>query len=145
LNRYLLDTNIISNPLKPAPSAPLIAWFEDQADEDLYISALNLAEIWDGILELPSGKKRRELERWFSGPRGPLAFFRGRVLAFDEAAALIWGRIMSEGVKTGRPRDPIDMIVAATAEANDCILVTDNEKHFAGLKFINPMRAPRWT
>jgi hypothetical protein len=62
------------------------------------------------------------------------------VLAFDEASALIWGRIMSEGVKAGRPRDPIDMIVAATAEANDCIVVTDNEKHFAGLKFINPMR-----
>jgi predicted nucleic acid-binding protein len=140
LTRYLLDTNIISNPIKPEPSPSLIAWLEEQADEDLHTSSLNLAEIWDGILELPSGKKRRELESWFSSARGPLAFFRGRVLAFDEASALIWGHMMSEGVKTGRPRDPIDMIVAATAEANDCIIVTDNEKHFAGLKFINPMR-----
>jgi predicted nucleic acid-binding protein len=47
---------------------------------------------------------------------------------------------MSESTKAGRARDPIDMIVAAIAQANDCILVTDNEKHFAGLKFINPMR-----
>lgn len=140
MSRYLLDTNIISNPIKPEPSPSLIAWLEEQADEDLCTSSLNLAEIWDGILELPSGKKRRELESWFSSVRGPREFFRGRVLAFDEASALIWGRIMSEGVKAGRPRDPIDMIVAATAEANDCIVVTDNEKHFAGLKFINPMR-----
>ena len=140
MSRYLLDTNIIGNPIKPEPSPSLIAWLEEQADEDLCTSSLNLAEIWDGILELPSGKKRRELESWFSSVRGPLAFFRGRVLAFDEPSAMIWGRIMSEGVRAARPRDPIDMIVAATAEANDCIVVTDNEKHFAGLKFINPMR-----
>ncbi|MGA2569756.1 MAG: PIN domain-containing protein [Terracidiphilus sp.] len=140
MSRYLLDTNIISNPIKPAPSPSLIAWLEDQADEDLYTSSLNLAEIWDGILQLPPGKKRRELEKWFTGPRGPQAFFRDRLLAFDDAAALVWGRLMSDGVNAGRPRDPIDMIVAATAEANGCIIVTDNEKHFAGLKFMNPMR-----
>jgi len=64
-----------------------------------------------------------------------------RVLSFDEKAALIWGRLMAEGAMRGRPRSPLDMILAAVAEANDCILVTDNEKHFAGLKFINPMRA----
>jgi len=50
---------------------------------------------------------------------------------------------MADGVRTGRPRDPIDMIVAAVAETNDCTLVTDNERHFAGLKFINPMRPPQ--
>ena len=48
---------------------------------------------------------------------------------------------MAEGTNAGRPRSGLDMILAAIAEANDCILVTDNEKHFAGLKFINPMRA----
>lgn len=54
---------------------------------------------------------------------------------------MVWGRIISDGVRAGRPRNSIDMIIAAIAEANDCVLVTDNEKHFAGLKFINPMRA----
>jgi len=47
---------------------------------------------------------------------------------------------MAEGARVGRPRSPLDMVLAAIAEANDCILVTDNEKHFAGLKYINPMR-----
>ena len=141
MSRYLLDTNIISNPLKPRPSSSLIAWLGDQANEDLFTCSLNLAEIWAGVLEFPVSKKRREMETWFAGPRGPQAFFRGRLLAFDESAALVWGRLMSEGVKAGRPRSPVDMIVAAVAEANGCVLVTDNEKHFAGLKFINPMRS----
>ena len=143
MNRYLLDTNIISNPIKPRPSDSLIAWLEDQVDVSLFTCTLNLAEIWSGVLELPVGKKRREMETWFTGPRGPQAFFRGRLLAFDESAALVWGRLMSEGVKAGRPRSPVDMIVAAIAESNDCTLVTDNEKHFAGLKFINPMSPAR--
>lgn len=141
MSRYLLDTNILSNPVKPLPSASLTAWLGDQPDEDLYTCSLNLGELWSGILALPAGKKRLALQEWFDGPRGPLAFFRGRILPFDETAALAWGRIMSDGIRAGKPRSPTDMVVAAVAEANGCVLVTDNEKHFAGLKFINPMRA----
>jgi len=140
VSRYLLDTNIICNVTKPEPSEALVAWMEDQADEDLFIASLTIAEIARGVLEKLSGKKRRELEEWFSGPDGPQALFAGRVLAFDEKSGLVWARLMAEGTAAG---SPIDMIVAAVAEANDCIVVTENEKHFAGLKFLNPMRAPR--
>ncbi len=140
MSRYLLDTNILSNPTKPGPSAALTAWLAEQADEDLFIGSRIVAEIWRGILEKPAGKRRRELERWFAGPDGPQSLFAGRILPFDERAALIWARLMAEGAKAGRPRSGIDMILAAIAEANECILVTDNERHFAGLKFINPMR-----
>jgi hypothetical protein len=63
------------------------------------------------------------------------------VLPFDERASLIWARLMAEGTAKGWPRSPLDMIVAAIAEANDCVIVTENDKHFAGLKIINPMRA----
>lgn len=140
MTRYLLDTNILSKPLKPSPSASLTTWLEEQPDEILFTCSLNLAELWSGILALPAGKRRLALEDWFAGPRGPLVFFRGRILPFDAKAALVWGRIMSDGKRAGKPRSPTDMILAAVAEANGCILVTDNEKHFAGLKFINPMR-----
>jgi predicted nucleic acid-binding protein len=81
------------------------------------------------------------LERRFSGPDGPQALFAGRVLPFDEKAALVWARLMASGTATGRPRSPLDMIVAAIAEANDCSVVTDNERDFAGRKIINPSRA----
>jgi toxin FitB len=141
MSRSLLDTNIISNVTKPVPSEDLVVWMAEQADQDLFISAMTIAEIRRGILEKPAGKKRRELERWFSGPVGPQALFAGRVLPFDERASLIWARLMAEGTAKERPRSPFDMIVAAIAEANDCVLVTQNEKHFAGLKIMNPMRA----
>jgi hypothetical protein len=139
--RYLLDTNILSNVTKPAPSEPLLAWMAEQADEDLFIASLVVAEIWFGILDAPAGKKRLQLEKWFRGPEGPQALFAGRVLPFDEKAGLIWARLMAEGERSGQPRSALDMIVAAIAEANDCIVVTNNEKHFSGLNYINPMRA----
>ena len=138
--RYLLDTNILSNITKPVPSESLVAWMAQQADENLFISTLTVAEIWRGVLEGPAGKKRQQLERWFAGPEGPHALFAGRILPFDDNAALIWGKIMAKGTKAGRPRSAIDMIVAAIAEANDCVVVTDNEKHFIGLKIVNPLR-----
>jgi predicted nucleic acid-binding protein len=99
-----------------------------------------LLEIRRGLPEKPAGKKRRELERWFSGPDGPQALFAGRVLPFDEKAALAWARLMAEGTARGRSRSPLDMIIAAIAEANHCIVVTDNERDFAGLKVVNPLR-----
>jgi predicted nucleic acid-binding protein len=139
--RHLLDTNIISNATKPAPSDALVAWMAGQADEDLYIASLTVAEIRRGILEKPAGKKRRDLERWFSGPEGPQALFAGRVLPFDERAALVWARLMAEGMARGRPRSPLDMIIAAVAEANNCVIVTENERGFDGLKVFNPLRA----
>jgi predicted nucleic acid-binding protein len=117
-----------------------MAWMAEQADEDLFISSLTVAEIRRGILEKPAGKKRRELESWFSGPEGPQALFAGRVLPFDEKASLIWARLMADGTARERPRSPLDMMVAAVAEANDCVVITENERHFAGLKIINPLR-----
>ncbi len=138
--RYLLDTNILSNVTKPVPSQALTDWLADQIDTDLFISTLSLAEIHRGILEKPAGKKRRELEVWFGGAEGPQQLFRGRILGFEEKAALVWGRLMAEGTRAGRPRSALDMQIAAIAQVNDCLLVTDNEKHFAGIKIFNPLR-----
>jgi len=143
VTRYLLDTNIISNVTKPNPSAALLAWMAEQTDNDLFISALTVGEIRRGLLEKSAGKKRALLEAWFVGPEGPQALFAGRVLAFDEKAGLIWAQLMADGTARGRPRSALDMIIAAIAEVNGCVVVTDNEKDFTGLKFVNPLRARR--
>jgi len=140
VTRYLLDTNIISNVVKPNPSPALLDWMAEQTDQDLFISALTIAQIQRGLLEKPKGKKRALLEAWFTGPEGPQALFAGRVLPFDEKAALIWARLMADGTAKGRPRSALDTIIAAIAEANDCVIATDNEKDFAGLKCVNPVR-----
>ena len=140
MTRYLLDTNIISNVTKPVPSEPLLARMADQVDDNLFIASLTIAEIRRGVLEKPAGRKRERLEAWFSGPDGPSALFAGRVLPFDEKAALIWARMMAEGTMKGKPRGALDTIVAATAVTHDCIVVTDNERDFADVEVLNPIR-----
>jgi predicted nucleic acid-binding protein len=141
--RYLLDTNILSNITKPAPSEALLAWMADQTDTDLFISSLTVAEIRRGVLEKPAGKKRDQLEAWFTGPEGPQALFADRILAFDEKAGLIWARLMADGKANGRPRSGFDTIIAAVAEANGCVVVTDNEKDFQDIEIINPIRSAK--
>ncbi|HWK46427.1 MAG TPA: PIN domain-containing protein [Stellaceae bacterium] len=138
--RYLLDTNVLSNITKPHPWEALIAWMAEQVDQDLFITSLTVAEIRRGVLEKPAGKQRDQLDAWFTGPEGPQALFAGRVLPFDEKAGLIWARLMADGKASGRPRSALDTIIAAVAEANDCVVVTDNEKDFAGIEIVNPIR-----
>jgi hypothetical protein len=138
--RYLLDTNIISNVVRPEPSPALMAWLEAQADDDLYLASLTIAEIKRGILEKPKGRKRDALDAWFNGPEGPQALFAGRILPFDERAALYWAELMAQGKTRGRPRSALDMIIAAIAQTNGCIVVTANERDFADIEVLNPMR-----
>jgi hypothetical protein len=140
VTRFLLDTNIVSNATKPVPSPSLEAWMTDQVDEDLFVASLTIAEIWRGVLEAPAGRRKDRLAEWFAGAEGPPAIFAGRILAFDQGAAMVWARLMADGTSTGRSRSGVDMIIAAVAEANGCVIVTDNERDFAGLAVINPLR-----
>lgn len=140
MTRYLLDTNIVSNLIKPEPSETLIEWMAAQEDESLFLSAITLAEIERGVLELPARRKRRQLEDWFNGEDGPTQTFAGRILSFNQAAASHWARLMAEGTAIGRQRSAIDAMIAAVAIANECIVVTDNAKDFDGIEFINPIR-----
>jgi hypothetical protein len=141
VTRYLLDTNIISDPLKPQPSRALEEWMRGQAGNDLFIATLTIAELWRGVLQRAAGRRRRELEAWFTGSSGPEALFRGRILTFDIAAALEWARLMAEGSASGRSRSAVDMVIAAIAVANNCVVASANERHFGGVvPFVNPLR-----
>jgi toxin FitB len=117
----------------------MLAWMGSQADTDLFIAARTIAEIRRGVLEKPKGRKRDQLEAWFAGAEGPQALFAGRILPFDEKAALIWARLTAEATAKGRPRSALDAIIAAIAEANGCVVVTANEKDFAGGEVVNPV------
>lgn len=141
--RYLLDTNIISEAVKPRPSTILLGWLGAQPDDALHIATLTVAEVRRGILEKEPGRRRRELEAWFTGPEGPQALFAGRILAFDEQAALEWARLMAEGTVAGRPRSAMDMFIAAIALTHGLTVATANEKHFRDTRvpWVNPLSA----
>ena len=138
--RYLLDTNILNQVIKLAPSSALAAWLDAQADEDLFICSMNLAEIWNDILQLAAGQRRADQEGWLLGERGRRIIFSGRVLSFDEKAGAVWARLIAERGQACLSCTPVDMIYAAIAEANGCILVTDNEERFTGLNVLNPIK-----
>ena len=141
MTQYLLDTNIVSESVKPQPSPAIADWVQSQSAADLFIATLTIAEVWRGILSLSGGRRRTTLEAWFNGPAGPQSLFEDHILAFDWRAALEWGRMMAEGNTVGRPRSPLDTIIAATAAVNDCIVVTANERHFENVvEFLNPLR-----
>ena len=137
---YLLDTNIISNITKSSPSASLLAWMAEQPEEDLHISSLTVAEIQRGILEKPAGKRRRELEPGSRATRVHRRCSPGASCP-SMTGRPVWARLMADGKAKGRPRSALDMIVAAVAVANDCLVVTDDERDFAGIEIFNPMRS----
>ena len=140
MTRYLIDTNIISEATRPKPSPDVLAWLGNQPDTDLFVAAFTIGELFRGILNLPSGRKRAALEQWFEGPEGPLSLFHGRILPLDTASSRAWAKLMIDGRQTGRPRDPLDTIIAAIAVAHDCTVVTLNDRDFRGVPVNNPVR-----
>ena len=114
--------------------------WRNSTERDLYISSLAVAEIQRGVLEKPAGRRKQQLEAWFAGPEGPQAHFAGRGLLFNEKSGLVWAKLMADGKARGRPRSALDTIIAAVAEANECVIVTDNEKNSEGIQIINPLK-----
>ena len=135
---YLVDTNIISEVRKGARCDPHVAeWFASVDDEDLYLSALVVGEVREGVelARLRDPENAVALERWLDQV---VAAFGVRVLGIDNAVADRWGRMAAI-----RPIPVIDGLLAATAAANDLTFVTRNDRHVAGLgvSVLNPFHA----
>src|SRR6185437_72206 len=128
--RYLLDTNVISEPFKRAPEQKVVDWLSAQSPLDLCISVLTLGELTMGFEMAPVGKRRNDLQNWITQdlPRR----FVGRLLPVDEAVAREWGRLSAEGRASGRELPSIDGLLLATARVHDLTLVTRNERDCAG-------------
>lgn len=131
---FLLDTNAISEWVKPRPNPGLIRWMEEADEDRLFLSVITLAELHYGFERMPAGARRTHVERWLRLEL-PLRFER-RVLPVSEEIALVWGKLVSLSDSAGRPMGVMDAFLAATAQVHDLTLVTRNVGHFSVLKAV---------
>jgi predicted nucleic acid-binding protein len=135
--KFLLDTNTVSEWVKPRPNVGVIAWMDSIDDDLVFLSVVSLAEVRYGIERLAHGNRRRQLEEWLELEL-PLRF-EDRILPVDAGIANAWGKIVSSGEAAGRPVAAMDAFLAATAEVHRLTLVTRNTSHFSFLKtVVNP-------
>ena len=125
---FLLDTNAISEWVKPQPNRGLIAWMEGVDEDRIFISAVTLAELRYGVDRLPAGAKRKQLDLWLREEL-PLRF-EARVLPIDGTVADVCGKIFARCEAAGRPIEAMDAFIAATAEVHNLTLVTRNVSDF---------------
>lgn len=134
----LLDTNVLSELMRPVPNVELVIWLDDQLASTLFTSAITRAEIELGIALLPDGKRKETLARQ---AQEMFARFPQRCLSFGETAAVHYGRIVAHRTRIGRPVAVEDAQIASIALANGLKLATRNERDFeeiADLVVINP-------
>ena len=137
----LLDTNVISELMRPQPDEHVVAWINHQVTARLYVSTVTVAEIEYGLEIRPDGCRRQDLERRFK--RFISEGFEERVLAFDSGAAHEYANILAHRRALGRPMATLDGQIASIAAANELALATRNVGDFTdcGLELVNPFDA----
>jgi len=131
---FLLDTNVISEWVKPQPDPNIMAWMAEVDEDEVHLSVASLAEIRHGIELLAPGHRRDRLERWLEEELP--ARFEGRILDIGRRVAATWGVIMSRGRRAGRPPGVMDAFFAATAEVHGLTLVTCNMRDFEAFEIV---------
>jgi toxin FitB len=136
----LLDTNVVSEPLRLAPDPAVLAWLDAQNIETLYLAAISLAELRFGIAALPLGKRRDSLhESW---ERRVVPLFAGRILPFDLAASEAYAQLRARARSAGKAIGTSDGYIAAVAAVNGLMVATRDMAPFeaAGLTVVNPWK-----
>jgi toxin FitB len=137
----VLDTNVLSEVLKPAPKPEVLRWLARQEPLAVFTTTITVAEMFYGVEALPNGKRRERLARvveeilWHD--------FRGRILSFDENAAKLFAFVATAREAKGRPVSQMDAMIAAICRAHRATPATRNESGFAhcGISLINPWKA----
>ena len=135
---YVIDTNVASELMRPAPMASVAAWVADRDAEELFLTAISEAELRYGVAIVPAGRRKNELEaamtRWLE------VGFGERILPFDSAAARHYAEIASRRRRAGRPIEGADCQIAAISRVRGAVLVTRNVRDFSdtGVELIDP-------
>jgi len=138
---YLLDTNVVSESIKPRPADRVVTWLAAQHSASIYLSVLTLGEIQQGIVRSPNPRRVERLTRWLEDELQPQ--FQGRLLPIEVQVMKTWGQITEQALRHGRPVSYVDSLLAATAITHGLTLVTRNSKDVEGLpvQTLNPWDA----
>lgn len=135
---FVLDTNVVSEWTRVRPDPRVMQWLDAHPVEELFLTAVSLAELRYGLAVLPAGRRKRVLVEQIEGLVIPL--FAGRVLAFGEAASRHYADIQSQARRLGRPMPLADALIAAMAREWGLAVATRNVRDFeaSGLEVVNP-------
>ncbi|MES9901675.1 MAG: type II toxin-antitoxin system VapC family toxin [Sedimenticola sp.] len=136
--KYLLDTCVISEVIKPKPNKKVIAWLQKQQEENLYLSVLTFGEIEKGIEKSADKDRKQRLRLWVEGDLKQR--FEGRVLLIEMNVASRWGVVQGKSETIGKPLPTIDGLIAVTGLVNNCIVVTRNisDMQQSSVELFNP-------
>ena len=136
----LLDTNVVSELMRPKPDPVVVRWLDSQPRESVWISSVTVFEIWAGIRTLESGARERSLIAGFERILAEL--IDARVATFDTESARCAAELMAEGKRRGRAVDMRDTMIAGIVVARRARLATRNERHFAEIRqsVVNPWK-----
>jgi predicted nucleic acid-binding protein len=141
MSGFLLDTNCISELVRPKPEPRVLEWMEAVDETLLYLSVLTMGEIRKGLAGLAQSKRRTRLETWLEVELQPR--FSGRIVPIDTAIADRWGLLTAEAKRNGKPLSIIDGLLAATALQHNLTVVSRNTSDFANthVPVLNPWEA----
>lgn len=134
----VLDTNVVSELMRPTPNSAVLAWVDAQPDRDLWLCSAVVSELLYGLARLPKGARRTQLTQAFELML--MEDFAGRVLPFDLAAAVVYADLVAARERDGQPVAMADAQIAASCLANGARLATRNVRHLEGLglSLVNP-------
>ena len=135
---YLLDTNVVSEWVRPIPDPRVVNWLAQANEDELFLSVCTVAELRFGVAILPKGARRERLDDWLS--KDLTARFDRRIVPVDTAVAGAWGKLNAAARRSGRPLDTMDGLIAATAEVYEMTIVTRDVRDFrpTGVTLLNP-------
>jgi predicted nucleic acid-binding protein len=135
--KYLVDTCVISELVKPCPNKLLLEWIKNTPSERLFLSVLTIGEIRKGIAKLPSSRKKASLSEWLNTL---IEDYKDRILPVDLIASENWGEMQCSAEKNGLSLPTIDGLIASIARTHNLVLVTRNESDFQGcnIPLFNP-------
>ena len=137
--KYLLDTCVISELVKPSPNPMVLDWLNDIPSERLFLSVITIGEIRKGLTKLPDSKRKDRLTEWLNSL---LEDYQDRIHTIDLAVAENWGVMQGKAEKSGMPMSSIDSLIAAIAYTHNLVLVTRNIIDFkaSNLPINNPWK-----